>query len=251
MPVLIEKPALISTDHYVLKIDTQNIISHPGQFVNIKTGFFTDPLLRRPFSIHNQEGNIIEIVIRVIGRGTSILSGAVPGPIDIIAPLGNGFSIIENGSALLIGGGVGNAPLYYLSKKLREKGSSITYLFGSGKSEYVFLRERYMDMSDHFILATDDGSEGFKGYITECAGEVIKSKKFDFVYACGPSVMMKKITELLAEMTVPVEVSLENYFGCGIGLCSGCTVEAGGALKRACVNGPVFDGRLINWGSIY
>ncbi len=250
MPLLLEKPLEISRDHYLLRITCPGINTLPGQFANIRIGPQTDPLLRRPFSIHNQADNTIEIVFKVVGRGTRLLQENTGGDIDIIAPLGRGFTLIEGGSVLLIGGGVGNAPLFYLASRLREKGNHITYLYGSKSSEFVYLKDRYAGLSDEFILATDDGTDGRRGLITDFADEIINQKLYDIIYLCGPKVMMQRIVEVLGDNPVPVEASIEKHFGCGIGVCYGCTVETTEGQKRACIDGPVFDGKVIRWDSI-
>lgn len=250
MPLLLEKPVAISRDHYLLRIDYPGINTLPGQFANIKVGSQSDPLLRRPFSIHNQSGNTIEILFKVVGKGTRLLKEITGGAVDLIAPLGRGFTLIEKGSVLLIGGGVGNAPLYYLACRLREKGNHITYLYGSKSSDFVYLKDRYNSLSDEFILATDDGTDGRRGLITDFIGEIITQRSFNMIYLCGPKIMMQRIVELLKGNPAPVEASIENYFGCGIGVCYGCTVETTEGQKRVCIDGPVFDGKAIRWDSI-
>lgn len=249
MPLLLEKPVAISRDHYLLRIDYPGINTVPGQFANIRIGPQTDPLLRRPFSIHNQSGDTIEILFKAVGRGTRLLKESTGGAVDLLAPLGRGFTLIESGSVLLIGGGVGNAPLYYLASRLREKGNHITYLYGSKSSEFVYLKDRYDSLSDEFILATDDGTDGRRGLITDFIGEIIARRTFDIVYLCGPTAMMQKTVALLRDNPAPVEASIENYFGCGFGVCYGCSVETTEGLKRACIDGPVFDGKSIRWNS--
>jgi len=248
---LLENPVEISRDHYLIRIDSRGMQSQPGQFVNIKTGKHTDPLLRRPFSIHNHEKSIIEIIFKVAGKGTELLRGTVcPSEIDIIAPLGCGFSAIDNGRALLIGGGVGNAPLYYLAKHLREKGNYIQYIYGTRTEELIYLRKKYEEISDDFILCTDDGTCGRKGFVTEAAMEIIQDHTVDNIYICGPSIMMSRMTGCLRSNPAHIEVSIENYFGCGIGVCSGCTIRTTDGQRRACIDGPVFDGKKILWESV-
>lgn len=250
MTALIEYPHEISKDHYLLRIMFPDTVASPGQFVNIKIGD-TDPLLRRPFSVHHQEGDIIELVVKVVGKGTRLLAEkSVPGPIDLLAPLGRGFSLIESGSALIVGGGVGNAPLYFLASRLRDKGVRLTYLYGARSRKLVFLQDRYESLADEFILATDDGTAGREGLIADVADEVLGEREFDQVYLCGPTAMTKRITDTLRSVPTPVEVSIENYFGCGIGVCYGCSIETVEGQKRACIDGPVFDGKSLIWDSI-
>ncbi len=246
MAILLNRPEPISKDHYLLKIKNKGNPPVPGQFINIKVSSGTDPLIRRPFSIYNYKNGIIEIVIRVIGKGTKILSEFEEGDIDILTPLGNGFSMVDNKKVLLTGGGVGNAPLYFLGRELKKRGNHITTIYGASSKEYIYLKENFESISDSFSITTDDGTEGTKGYVTELVEKELDSKNFDIIYTCGPTIAMKKIS-LLAEKKMQVEVSMENYFGCGVGICSGCTIETINGFKRACVDGPVFNGKDIDW----
>jgi len=248
MPCLLEKPEEVSKDHYLIKIDIGQSISQPGQFANIRIGEI--PLLRRPFSIYDHNSNIIKIIFKVIGKGTGILKDFNPGNIDVIAPLGSGFSICENKKVLLAGGGVGNAPLYYLAKNLKTKGNSIHYIYAAKAKEFIYNKNEYRSVSDVFHIATDDGSEGFKGIAADAVREILRENNFDMVYTCGPSIMMKSIAGLFSNSGTPIEVSVENYFGCGVGLCFGCTIETTAGFKRACMDGPVFDGRIIKWDAL-
>ncbi len=252
MAILIEKPVDVAKDHFLMRIDIGSARSRPGQFVNIRVGNTHDPLLRRPFSIHDSNGSVVDIVVRVVGKGTSLLrEGAMPGNIDIIGPLGRGFTLLESGSALLVGGGVGNAPLYFLARRLRERGVKVTCVYGARSLDCVFLRERYESAADRIRFITDDGSCGDRGFSTDAAKELAAEGGFDAIYACGPAAMMARTVEIFRDAPCLIEVSLENYFGCGVGLCSGCAVETVSGNKRACVDGPVLDGRAVLWQNIY
>ena len=246
MPHLLNQPELVSKDHYLLEIEMKESDFHPGQFVNIKASHSTDPLLRRPISIFDAEGNTISIVVRVIGKGTELISRMKPGEIDVIGPLGKGFTIEKNKNTLLIGGGVGNAPLYYLMKKLKNEGTKVTYIYSVRTKDFIFEKNKYRTLADDFIITTDDGSEGIKGIAVEVLKDKISSGSYDRIYCCGPDPMMEKVVQL-ADINTPVEISVENYFGCGVGICVGCTVDTVTGYKRACIDGPVFDAREILW----
>lgn len=248
MSILLEKPSEIAKNHFLLRIKAkpENQPPLPGQFINIKTARELFPLIRRPISVFNYENEIIEIVIQEIGLGTNLICQAQPGPFNILGPLGRGFSIGEKQQVLLVGGGVGNAALYYLARRLKEKNNSVTYIYGSRSGEFVFLEDRYKETADEFFLMTDDGSRGKKGLTTDMAAELFASKSFDTVYTCGPNPMMSIISSITPPKTT-IETSVENYFACGVGLCAGCTVQTSAGLKRACYDGPVMDGRLIKW----
>lgn len=246
MALLLNNPEPVAKDHFLLSMQMKNCSFRPGQFINIKTAAGTDPLLRRPFSIFDAEGDTLKIVIRVIGKGTELLSEMQPGEIDVIGPSGNGFTIENGKNVLLVGGGVGNAPLYYLMKDLKNKGNRITYIYCARSGEYIFEMDKYRAIADEFIVTTDDGSEGVKGFATVVMADKISMEGYDRIYTCGPDPMMEKVVKL-AHADTPVEVSVENYFGCGVGLCVGCTVDTVTGYRRACVDGPVFDGRSILW----
>ncbi len=246
MAKLLKAPELTAKDHYLLTIEMDSPGIKPGQFVNIRTNDGTDPLLRRPFSIYDAEGKIIRVVIRVIGRGTELLCGMAPGEINMLAPLGNGFTVEKTGEVLIVGGGVGNAPLLYLAKELKKAGNRVTYIYCARSSEFIFGENDFRKAVDEFIIVTDDGSAGRKGFGTDVAADIISDPKFGMIYCCGPDPMMEK-TVKLANAAAKVEVSVENYFGCGVGICVGCTVDTTEGYLRACVDGPVFDGRKILW----
>ncbi len=243
---LLEKPEKVSTDHFLLKILLKGREPVPGQFINIRIGRETDPLLRRPFSVFDWSDNRASIIIRIAGRGTSLLSELSPGPIDVIGPFGKGFTLAENKDVLLVGGGVGNAPLFFLARMLKERKCRITYVYGHRSKGHMFLTDVYRDLCHEFIPVTDDGSEGTRGYAGDIAGGIKRPGDYSHVYACGPHEMMKK-TALAFSMKSRVEVSIERYFGCGTGLCSGCTIECADGLKRVCKDGPVFPGDNILW----
>ncbi|MBP7739045.1 MAG: dihydroorotate dehydrogenase electron transfer subunit [Spirochaetes bacterium] len=243
-----EKPRPVSQDHYLLEFEGCVETSLPGQFLNIRVSDRIDPLLRRPFSIFNHERDIISCVIRTVGKGTEILARRDPGKMDLLGPLGTGFTLVSGSRVLIAGGGVGNAPLYYLARKLAASRCDITFIYGARSREYIYLPDRFRDTVGRFIVATDDGSEGERGLVTDIAASLFRKERYDMVYTCGPGPMMKALTALAG--TTPIEVSVENYFGCGIGLCSGCVIETTGGRKRACVDGPVFNGAAINWSEM-
>jgi dihydroorotate dehydrogenase electron transfer subunit len=248
MLVLTEKPTQIAQDHFLLHFETGTDRSEPGQFVSIRVSRLHDPLLRRPFSIFDHEGTTISIIVKTVGKGTEILAHHPPGPMDGIGPSGKGFTVPHNAKVLLAGGGVGNSPLFYLSKKLVGKGCDVTYIYGTASRDSIYMAEQFEKHSKRFILTTDDGSKGVKGFATDAVSELLVSERYDMIYACGPRPMLESIVGL--SRGTSVEVSVENYFGCGIGLCSGCTIETASGFQRACMDGPVFNGAAINWGSM-
>ncbi len=232
----------IAKDTFSLRIDNPDLFDiHPGQFFMLKINEFDYPLLRRPFSVANYTPEYIEIIYRVVGEGTKMLSQKEKGKfVDLFGPLGTGFGKPEKGrGVILIGGGIGIAPLIYLSKVL-EYYYKLPYKFFMG---YNTASEIYADFG---YVATMDGTAGFKGNVVDMAKEEINENSC--VFACGPYGMLKAVVKLCSQKGATLEVSLESRMACGIGACLGCAVKTkNGGYKRVCVDGPVFDYEEIDW----
>ena len=223
----------------------------PGQFVHIKIGGSTDPLLRRPFSFYDVGEGWFEVLYKVVGRGTELLSKAEEGDeLDVLGPLGNGFRI--GGSialALLVGGGVGVASLFLLARKLRERGISVLALIGASTSERLLCVDELRSLGAEVRVATEDGSAGFKGTVVELMEEAIgglKGVKAQ-IYACGPIGMLEGVCR--ARKGLPAQLSFESRMACGLGICLGCVIPtvSGRRYLRVCVDGPVFEADWIDW----
>lgn len=220
----------------------------PGQFVHIRVTQSLDPLLRRPFGIYNVEKKIgsITVFYRVTGRGTRILSDVhTAESLDVLGPLGRPFSFPDYvRRALLVGGGVGIAPLVYLARTLCERGIRIAVLLGASTSGYLVGKDLLRRMGISYLAATDDGSEGMKGRVTDLMEKVLEREQFDYVYSCGPEPMMARVTELAQHNGLEGELSLEEHMACGIGACLGCAkkVTRGNTCcyAKVCTDGPVF-----------
>lgn len=225
----------------------------PGQFVEVKVDKSEVTFLRRPFSIHrvDRKKNTIHILVKVIGPGTQTLACLTTGQkVNVMFPLGKGFQLTENKVVLLVGGGCGVAPLYFLAEQLNAKGNRVNILIGGRTSDDILLAEEYGKFGDVFI-ATEDGSTGEKGMVT--AHSILNGKsraQFDKIYCCGPDGMMRAIAFKAEEMNIPCEVSLENTMACGIGACLCCVVESTEGNVSVCTNGPVFNSKqLKGWTS--
>lgn len=223
----------------------QKVLFH-GQFLEIRVSEEIEPLLRRPISIHNIEGNIVEFVFQIKGKGTEILSKKNEGEyIDILGPLGyGGFNFEGKKNIAIIGGGIGIFPLYELAKKAKMNAKVNMYL-GFRNKEFVVLEDKYKNVSDKFVLTTDDGTYGEKGFAINFLREDIDKKEIDAIYACGPLPMLKAVQELAKNTNIPCQISLEERMGCGIGVCLGCAVKikSGEQVEytHVCKEGPVFD----------
>ena len=222
--------------------------ARPGQFVMVNCGSNTLP---RPFSINRIIGNSelsIYFALFENGIGTEWLSQRKPGDgVKILGPLGNGFTTNETShNILLVGGGMGVAPFVYLAEEAASKGISVTLLYGTpGKDRYPI--ESVLPEVD-IVSATEDGSIGHHGMITELIPEYIKTA--DQVYICGPLAMYKYLHHQEAIKDKSAQVSLEVRMACGRGICYGCTIQTVNGKKRVCEDGPVFDFNDIDWDSI-
>ena len=220
----------------------------PGQFVQVRVDGSPSTYLRRPISIHDVDfgHNEITLLVQQIGEGTRHLASANKGDtINMVLPLGNGFTLPEKEEkALLVGGGIGIAPLYYFAKVLNAKGVRPTLLLG-GKSESDLIRlADYQDLGETFVT-TEDGSLGEKGFVTQHS--VWQKQSFDKIYVCGPKPMMKAVAKLAAEKKVWCEVSLENLMACGLGACLCCVEDTTDGHVCVCKEGPVFNTRRLKW----
>jgi dihydroorotate dehydrogenase electron transfer subunit len=220
-------------------------LARPGQFVMVKCG--EDNLLRRPFSIHqvDDEKSSLALLFQVVGRGTDWLSKRQPGAsIDILGPLGNGFNIFPaSRNLLLVGGGIGMAPLPFLAREARKLGLSTSMCLGTATANEPL--RNLMPSDTKCAVATEDGSFGHCGFITELLPEYID--RADQLFACGPSPMYRAMAEMPQLKDKPVQVSLEARLGCGFGVCYGCTVKTKQGLKQVCKDGPVFELDDILW----
>lgn len=226
--------------------------AHPGQFVMVRVADGFDPLLRRPFSIHQQSADgSIGLLFKAIGKGTDILAGVVVGDsLDLIGPLGCGFGLACEQPVCLIGGGMGIAPLYFLAKRLstcdRQLEKDHVLLGARNKEELALLADDFSDLGYQVQTATDDGSMGHHGFVPDLLDGVLPA--VSRVYTCGPHPMMKTIVEKCLQADVRCQVSLETHMACGLGACLGCTVPgADGNYVHVCRQGPVFDSREVAW----
>ena len=220
----------------------------PGQFVQVRVDGSPTTYLRRPISIHDVDfaQNEIALLVQQVGEGTRHLASAKEGDmINMVFPLGNGFTLPEKGEkVLLVGGGIGIAPLYYFAKVLNEKGIRPTLLLG-GKMKFDLLRlMEYQQLGETFVT-TEDGSLGEKGFVTQHS--VWQQQNFDKIYVCGPKPMMKAVAKLAAEKDVWCEVSLENLMACGLGACLCCVEDTVDGHVCVCKEGPVFNTRRLKW----
>lgn len=249
----------IAPDHYVLSFKMPHAAGgvKPGQFFNIKVNDACAPLLRRPFGAHKINRNKIEILYKVVGKATEILAARKKGgKLDIIGPLGNGFTInpqtgkLANRQAIIVAGGHGVSPLIALAKKLSDYGARIAVFIGARTKNHVVCREDFKRLCAKLYVATEDGTAGYKGLITDLLTAKLKNilaHNTPTMYACGPKTMLKEIAGIAKRHRMHCQVSLEEYMACGIGTCLGCAVKTKTGYKLVCKDGPVFNAKDIVW----
>lgn len=229
----------------------------PGQFVMLRIDDRVTPLLRRPFSIYRIiEGRKgLEILYRVVGEFTGMLSEVREGErVDILGPLGKGFSLPKKGGKVfIVAGGIGVAPLVFLASHLvGEKDfatSGIKVFLGARSKDDLLCRDDFLSLGLEVVVTTDDGSEGETCMITNPVEAALKKTPPDIIYACGPSGMMKCLAGMVEDYEVACQVSMETVMACGFGACLGCAIESKDDSKylHVCKDGPVFDIRDIRF----
>lgn len=240
--------------------------ARPGQFVMLRVRDSIDPLLRRPFGIYDVltlepdfDGGVpqtcLEILYKVVGKGTGTLSAMAHGDhLDILAPLGKGFDLGKPGEEkILVGGGVGLAPLYYLAKEAVKTDCVHLFVGGRNRDDILCITE-FERLGIETYVSTDDGTLGEQGLVTEVLEkELVKRKGKASIYACGPHPMLKAVAALAGKYAIPCQVSLEAYMACGVGACLGCVVPGKGHAEDTpdyrcvCKDGPVFNHAELKW----
>jgi dihydroorotate dehydrogenase electron transfer subunit len=222
----------------------------PGQFVHLRLGTKAETILRRPFSVHRAVGEHIELLYQVLGAGTLLMAEKRRGDssMDVVGPLGHGWVVSDSlAHALLVAGGLGAAPLGLLAERLAERGVAVTVAQGAPTAQRLMARELFERVARVVAVATDDGSAGERGLVTVPVARLLSSERFDVAYTCGPEAMQRAVAGMLEQARVPCQVSLERLMACGIGACLSCVVTTRSGLKRACVDGPVFDAEEVLW----
>lgn len=234
--------------------------SRPGQFVMVRVNKGIDPLLRRPFSICGiSEGKIVLILYKTVGHGTELLAGKKAGEkLSVMGPLGQGFSPPgKNEKAVLIAGGIGIAPLYFLAETI--KNDQMEFMAGFGTSGDIISIGPMTGHPVNVSIATDDGSKGYSGMVTglleEYLDKNIHEKDSVTIYACGPLAMLKEVSSIASYRDIRCQISLEALMACGLGACQGCAIKIMSQndlplYLHVCKDGPVFPAHVIDWSVI-
>lgn len=244
---------------YVMRLSSPLIAQAiaPGQFVHMKLPGMEAHILRRPFSIYSasKQNGTLDILYQVVGFGSAHMTGLTFGDeLSLLGPIGTSWQPPEGiKKALLVAGGVGAAPMYMLADHLASQGVHLDVILGAQTKSALVTHAQYKQLildkgasSSSVLCATDDGSFGHCGFCTTLVNDALQKSKYDYAAVCGPEIMMKIVAQTLLGASIPCEVSFERRMACGIGACLSCVVNTNEGMKRACVDGPVFDaGKVV------
>jgi len=253
-------------DIYILSIEAPEIASlaRPGQFCMLQAAAgenIHDPLLPRPLSIHNTDSKTaVQFLYRRVGKGTALLSAMEKGDhLRILGPLGKGFTWSPKGHHVIVGGGMGIAPLLFLASAMKNTGTRTTVILGAASADELVSLDAYRQVvqDGRLKIATEDGSAGHRGLVTELLKDLLNEEFRDnetnegaSVMTCGPWPMMKAVANICSSHGLPCQVSLEAHMACGSGLCLGCAVPAAEhGYVHVCRQGPVINAEAIKWQS--
>ncbi len=225
-------------------------IGEAGQFVMVKAEKGYDPFLRRPYSIFDCDKESMKLLVKIVGKGSEYIAlKPVDSAVEFFGPLGTSFPIKEQGYHLLVAGGMGIAPLWFLAGKLEHAGIGYSLVFGERKRSKIgsMVENRFKNV----LFVTDDGSYGVKGFATDAVSSFIDEHAIEeiTVYGCGPPSMLGRLVEIANEKKVLTYISLEERMACGVGVCLGCSVKKsdGSGYTTVCKDGPVFPAQEVTW----
>ena len=248
---LVQATEQLSDRHWLMRLRSSSALPemHPGQFVQVHIDDSPTTYLRRPISINmvDYERNEILLLVAAIGEGTRHLVRKKPGDkVNCLLPLGNSFTIPRSTDErfLLVGGGVGIAPMLFLGKRLVETGVRPSFLLGARTADELLEKNMFSELGDLY-LTTEDGSEGEKGYVTNHS--ILKEKQFDRIATCGPKPMMISVARYAKQNDIACEVSLENDMACGLGACLCCVEYTTDGHICVCTEGPVLNIKKLLW----
>ena len=221
----------------------------PGQFVEVRIDDSPSTMLRRPISIHyvDRDANELWLLVALVGDGTRRLGSLSAGDtLNCVLPLGNGFTMAKRPDEriLLVGGGVGVAPLLYFGERLKAMGAVPTFLLGARSASDLLMLDRFQAIGT-VAVTTEDGSMGEKGFVTNHS--LLQQATFDRISTCGPKPMMVAVARYAAQANIPCEASLENLMACGLGACLCCVEKTVDGNLCVCTEGPVFDTKRLLW----
>ena len=240
----------LAESFFVLRLTSADPLDDilPGQFVQALVKDSPQTFLRRPLSVHDIDtaSNTLSLLVQIAGPGTERLAGLSPGDkLNLIYPLGNSFTLPAMGEkVLLAGGGCGMAPLLYLGRKIREAGIEPHFALGFRNRSRILEHDEFLKLGV-VHLATEDGTEGYRGFVTDIPA--FREDRWDRVYCCGPEPMMRAVGASCRDRNIFCEVSLENLMACGMGICLCCIVPTTSGNLCSCTDGPVFNIKDLKW----
>ncbi len=251
LDLMVNSVEALSDKHVLIKLTDDNPLPEmlPGQFVEVRVDNSPSTFLRRPISINNvdYDRNELWLLVAAVGDGTRQLQKLQKGDrLNCMLPLGNSFTMPTDSAqkVLLVGGGVGVAPLLYFGKRIKEMGGEPTFLLGARSAKDVLERELFEQVG-RVLITTEDGSEGEKGFVTNHS--VLAQEHFDRISTCGPKPMMMAVARYAFKNDIECEVSLENKMACGVGACLCCVEKTVEGNKCVCKEGPVMNIKKLTW----
>lgn len=251
LDLTITENRFVGENHILMKLTSTDKLPQvlPGQFVEVRIDQTPSVFLRRPISINfvDYKSNELWLLVQLVGDGTKHLSKLTKGDVvNVILPLGNGFSkpINDRDKVLLVGGGVGIAPLLMLGAELKRDGYSVDFLLGARTESGLLLLNEFSKYGEVYVT-TEDGSYGEKGFVTNHS--ILKKEGYAKIYTCGPTPMMKSVAAFAKQASIDCEVSLENKMACGLGACLCCVTETSEGHKCVCSDGPIFNINDLKW----
>ncbi len=252
----VKEHRIVNDDYMLIRLLAGELAeqARPGQFVHIRIPGLEQSSLRRPFSIFDSQNGVLSILYKAVGRGTEMMKLLQPGkPLQVIGPLGNGFPLACEGEPLLVAGGYGVAPLYFLASRLKRSG--VLVVGGRSASDILAVPE-FQKLGWRVAVATNDGSSGDQGFVTvPLTRELERFKaegKLAVLFSCGPDAMLRAVGELAQKNQLKAWLSLDKHMVCGVGACLACVQklrrEDGSTwVGRVCHDGPIFEAGAIIW----
>ncbi len=237
----------LAENTYLIEVEAPEIAkkAKAGQFIILR---IDEKGERIPLTIADSSKKTITLVFLVVGKTTTDLSLLKRGDslIDVVGPLGNPSKVDQNSNVVIIGGGLGIAPVYPIARALKESKNKVTAIIGAKSKKYLFWEDRFKEVCDKVLIATDDGSKGKKGFVSDVLKELMQKEKIDLVIAVGPPIMMKVIAEMTRNKIKTI-CSLNPIMIDGMGMCGGCRAIINGKMKFACCDGPEFNAHQVDW----
>lgn len=251
----IRKKQLLSPGVYRYEVDAPRVAekTQPGQFVILRTHEEGE---RIPLTVadFDREKGVLTLIFQVVGASTELLAQMKEGDaiLDLVGPLGKKSHIASGlGTVVCIGGGIGVAPVYPITRGMKEAGNRVISIIGAKSRDILIMEKEMRAASDETLVTTDDGSYGIKGFVTTALKELLaRGERIDLVYAIGPVVMMKSVADVTRPLGIKTIVSLNPVMVDGTGMCGGCRVQVDGETKFACVDGPEFDGAIVDFAGL-